>query len=203
MRTALACRMARAGRTHRRTGRSDRGTPLADRRGVVVDPVRRRPHDARPGKVRLLAEVAARVVVAQAAGGVDDRLPDEARIRPRLPRVGLVSALVLPAVEVGVIVLAAGLEQVRVVRDEHRLHACAPQVHRQRLLPELDAAPRPPQEVERAARGCRGAPACTAASPSSAGRSATPARRSGRGSASRTRGCRTRRACAGSGCRAG
>jgi len=50
---------------------------------------------------------------------------------------------------VGVVVLAAGLEQVRVVGDEHGEHTLLAQVGGDRLLPQLDRAPRPPQEVER------------------------------------------------------
>ena len=61
------------------------------------------------------------------------------------------ATLVLPGHEVGVVVLAADFEQVRVVRDEHRGDARLPHRHRDRVLPDLDRAPRPPEEVHCAA----------------------------------------------------
>jgi len=62
-----------------------------------------------------------------------------------------VPALVLPRCESDVIVLAAGLEQMRVITDELRADVLAPERFRQRLLPDLDRAPRLPEEVSCAA----------------------------------------------------
>ena len=73
------------------------------------------------------------------------------RVVPRAPRVALVPAHVVPGAEVGVVVLAPGLEEVRVVRDQHGGHARPAQPRRHGLLPHLDRPPRPPQEVERPA----------------------------------------------------
>ena len=164
---------------------------------------RRRAHHLRPGEVRLLAEVRARVLVVVAPGRGDDGLADEAGVGARLPGVGLVAALVLPGVEVGVVVLAAGLEEMRVVGDEHRLHARTRAGARSAAAPTARCCPTAATGSPARRRGCRVAPACRAATRSSAGRTASPAPRTGRGSASRTRACRTRPACAGSGCRAG
>jgi hypothetical protein len=52
--------------------------------------------------------------------GLDRRGAVGARVGVGLPRVALVAADVVPAGEVDVVVLAAGLEQVRVVGHEHR-----------------------------------------------------------------------------------
>ena len=79
------------------------------------------------------------------------RRADPARVGMGPPGVALVAPLVVPGEEVGVVVLAAGLEQVRVVRDEHRRHPGVPQGGGDRRLPELDRAPGLPEEVERAA----------------------------------------------------
>ena len=78
--------------------------------------------------------------------------PIQRRIGTRPPRVALVAALVVPGREVGVVVLAAGLEQVRVVGDQLVATPAARSWSVIGVLPELDRAPRPPQEVERAAQ---------------------------------------------------
>src|SRR5205823_14257170 len=70
--------------------------------GVLVDPLRGRRHRARSRKVSLVAEVATRVVVWHEAAA-EERRANPARVRPRLPRIALVPAPVVPAVEVGVI----------------------------------------------------------------------------------------------------
>ena len=80
----------------------------------------------------------------------NERRADPRRVGPRPPRVALVPALVVPRGEVDVIVLAAGLEEMRMVGDELGDDPRPAQQHRDRLLPELDRSPRPPQEVERA-----------------------------------------------------
>ncbi len=74
---------------------------------------------------------------------------DPRRVLARAPRVALVAAHVVPRGELAVVVLPAGLEQVGMVGHEHRRHPGPPQVVGDRLLPQLDRAPRPPQEVER------------------------------------------------------
>jgi hypothetical protein len=60
-----------------------------------------------------------------------------------------VPALIEPGVEVGVVVLAAGFEEVRVVRDEHGGDAAFAQRPRDGVLPDLYRPPGPPQEVQR------------------------------------------------------
>ena len=58
----------------------------------------------------------------------------------------------VPRSEVGVEVLAAGLEEMRVIGGEHRVHTGAAQRRGDRLLPQLDRPPRLPEEVERPAQ---------------------------------------------------
>ena len=87
---------------------------------------------------------------AAVRGVGDRRRAERRRVGAGPPRVALVAAQVVPRREVGVVVLAAGLEQVRVVGDEHRRHVRAPQRRGDRLLPQLDRPPRLPEEVERA-----------------------------------------------------
>jgi hypothetical protein len=134
----------------------------------VGHPLRGRLHGLRPGEVVLGAEVGAGTVVGAielgrvltepalqppaAVLGRRCRHADPAGVEPRLPRIALVPAHVVPAAEVRVVVLAAALEQVRVIGDEHRRHARVAQVGRDRLFPQLDRAPRSPQEVECAAQ---------------------------------------------------
>ncbi len=108
--------------------------------GPAAQPVSRRPHRLRPREVLLGAEERARAVVAavaartevephavvpvpRAAAGGQRRRAHPRRIAPRAPRVALVPAHVVPAAEVGVVVLAAGLEEVWMVRDQHGGHA--------------------------------------------------------------------------------
>ncbi len=76
--------------------------------------------------------------------------PGPRRVRTRAPGVAFVTAHVVPRGEVGVVVLASALEEVRVVGDEHRRDARTPQVVGDRVFPHFDGSPRPPQEVERA-----------------------------------------------------
>jgi hypothetical protein len=118
---------------------------------VLVEPAYRGRHGARAGKVGLATKVAARVVVGHPAA-LERRGAEPARVGPRLPRIALVSALVVPGGEVAVVVLAADLEQVRVIGNQRRRHAGAPQRHGNGLFPQLDRSPRLPQEVERAAQ---------------------------------------------------
>ena len=59
---------------------------------------------------------------------------------------------IVPGVEVGVVVLAAHLEQVRVVGEQHRRHPRPAELVDDRVLPHLDRPPRPPEEVERTAQ---------------------------------------------------
>ena len=77
-------------------------------------------------------------------------VPVHDRIGARAPRVTFVTSHVLPRAEVGVVVLAADLEQVRMVGHEHRRDPRPPQLVGDRVFPDLDRAPRPPEEVERA-----------------------------------------------------
>ncbi len=131
-------------------------------RRAMPHPVRRRPHRARPGEVLLGAEERARAVVAAvarveaepllpippAAARRQRRRPDVARVTVGAPGVALVPAHVVPGAEIRVVVLAARLEEVRVVRHQHRRDAGAAQLLRDGLLPDLDRPPRSPQEVE-------------------------------------------------------
>ncbi len=118
--------------------------------GVVVQPRGRRCHRLRAGEVLLLAEVPARVVVGHECPS-EHRRAYPAIVRTGLPGIALVAALVVPGVEVGVVVLAARLEEVRVVGHKLRRDALPAQQRRQRLLPQLDRAPGLPKEVQRAA----------------------------------------------------
>src|SRR5208282_3320651 len=70
----------------------------------------------------------------------------------RLPRVALMAALVVPGGEIGVVVLAADLEQMWMVRDQLGDDACRAEIAGQRPFPDFDRAPRLPQEVQRAAQ---------------------------------------------------
>ena len=138
--------------------------PGVRRRRPPAQPVGRRAHHPRPWEVQLLAEERPRAVV----GPVERARPTEpvppepaaaprrqrgradvARVAVGAPRVALVPAHVVPRREVGVVVLTPGLEEVRVIRHQHGGYAGPPQLRRDRLLPHLDGAPRPPQEVER------------------------------------------------------
>lgn len=91
--------------------------------GVLLDPTRRRCH--RPGarEVFLRTKVAARVVVGHPCAAETLGGPNPARVGTRPPRIGLVTALVIPGGEIGVIVLAAGFKQMGVVADQHRSNA--------------------------------------------------------------------------------
>ena len=127
---------------------------------------------------------------------------DPGRVRAGPPRVALVAALVVPRVEIGVVVLAAHLEQVRVVGHQHRGDAGAAEVVGERVLPHLDRAPRPPEEVERAAQDVVAGGDARQRTGVVTREAARARARSGRAPACRTRGRRTTRACDGSSCRA-
>ena len=118
--------------------------------GILIEPARRRCHRARAREVGLAAKVSPRIVVGRMAPA-ERRGTQPARIGTRAPWVALVPALVVPGGEVGVVVLSAALEEVRVVADEMRDHAGAAQMVGQRSLPDLDRSPGLPEEIERAA----------------------------------------------------
>ena len=82
--------------------------------GVVIDPLRRRRHRLRAGEVFFRAEVPARIVVWHPRTA-EVRRPHPGRVRARLPEVAFMTPLVVPGVEIGVVVLAAGFEEVRVI----------------------------------------------------------------------------------------
>ena len=82
--------------------------------------------------------------------GRQRRRPGPGRVGAGLPRVALVAPQVRPGREVGVVILAARLEQVRMVGAQHGGHAGVAQRVGDGPLPHLDRSPRPPQEVERA-----------------------------------------------------
>src|ERR1700723_3337511 len=117
----------------------------------ALEPFGRRRHRARPWKIRLVAKVAPRVVVRSVPAG-ERRRAYPARIGPRLPRVALMPALVVPRGEIGVIVLAADLEQMRMIRDQLGDDASGTKIRSQRPLPYFDRAPRLPQKIDRAAK---------------------------------------------------
>src|SRR5208282_3139909 len=108
-------------------------------------------HRARARKVRLVAEISARVIVGGVAAA-ERRRTEPAWIGPRLPGVTLMAALVVPGGEVGMVVLAADLEQMWMVRDQLGDDACRAEIAGQRPFPDFDRAPRLPQEVQRAAQ---------------------------------------------------
>ena len=124
------------------------------RAGVAVQPVGGGGHGAGAGVVGLLPEVGAGGVVAavEHAGGCrQGGCADPAGVVPQPPGVALVAPHVLPHAEVGVVVLAAGLEQVWVVGDDAGGHAVHAHLACDVGFPDFDAAPRPPQEVPGAA----------------------------------------------------
>ena len=121
---------------------------------LPIEPLRGRGHRLRAGEVGFLAEpCAAGVVVAVDRGNPRRQRgrSDPRRIGTGAPRIVFVAAQVVPSTEVAVVVLAAGLEEMRVISDEHRRDSCvASQRSRDRGLPYLDRSPRSPREVERA-----------------------------------------------------
>ena len=117
----------------------------------ALEPFGRRRHRARPRKIRLVAKVAARVVVRRMPAR-ERRRAHPARVGPRLPRVALMPALVVPRGEIGVIVFAADLEQMRMIRDQLGDDAGRAKIRGERPLPDFDRAPRLPQKIDRAAK---------------------------------------------------
>src|SRR5262245_42212447 len=116
-----------------------------------MEPVDGGTHRARSREVGLVPEVGAGDVIAAPPwrrSGVERGRADPGRIRSRAPRIVLVAAYVIPSREVTVVVLTAGLEQVRVVRHEHGGDARRPHGIRDGVLPDLDGSPGTPQEVE-------------------------------------------------------
>ena len=122
-------------------------------------------HGARTGEVQFGAEPGAVVIVVAVAYALaavaqphhvalcrQRRSTDPGRVGHGLPRVVLVPAQIFPAGEVGVVVLATGLEQVRMVAHQHAGDALDAHVEGDRVLPQLDRAPRLPQEVQRTAQ---------------------------------------------------
>jgi hypothetical protein len=121
----------------------------------AVEPARGCAQRARAGKVGFVAKPRAiGFVRALDCGRSCDRergRADRGRIRSRVPRVILVTAQVLPRVEVGVVVLAAALEEMRMIADEHGRHAGSlPQEMGDRVFPDLDRSPWLPREVQSA-----------------------------------------------------
>src|ERR1700730_607683 len=62
------------------------------------------------------------------------------------------ATLIIPRIEAGVIIFATYLEQMRMIRDQLRHDTGASERRGDRLLPNLDRAPRPPQKIDRAAQ---------------------------------------------------
>src|ERR1019366_10806299 len=79
------------------------------------------------------------------------RGPAPGWIRPGLPGVALMAALVVPGLEIDVVVFAAALEQMRMVGDQLRDDAGLAQMRGDRVLPDLHRPPGPPEEVQGAA----------------------------------------------------
>ena len=145
----------------------ERRATRARSRRAVAQPRRRRPHRLRTRIVRLGAEERPGAVIGTIPGvGPSQPVPPEppaatcrqrgradgARVGVGPPRIALVPAHVVPGAEVGVVVLAADLEEVRMIRDQHRRHARPPELRRDGLLPDLYGAPGSPEEVERSAQ---------------------------------------------------
>ena len=122
------------------------------RRGHI-QPFGGRPHRPRAREVGFISEPGARVVVRamnRSRPRGQGRGADSGGVGMGSPRVVLASTQVLPGGEVGVVVLAAGFEQMRVIGHEHRRDPGSAKRRGDRLLPHLNRAPRPPEEVERA-----------------------------------------------------
>ena len=120
--------------------------------GLLADPAGRLRHGPGPGEVVLGPEPGPRGVVGPAEAGAlggQGRRTHPGGVVDGAPRVALVAALVGPGAEVRVVVLAARLEQVGVVGDQHGGHALLAQGPGDGVLPDLDRAPGPPGEVER------------------------------------------------------
>ncbi len=175
-RIVVVHRRPRLGRVERLVGVElvDEEHPPVVRLRCMAQPRRGGRHRPGAGEVLFGAEPRPAVVVVAAAervvgdphlvaqvpatvGGVRDQRPTAGldrrgavgtRVDVGLPRIALVAADVVPAGEVDVVVLAARLEQVRVVRHEHRGDVGPPECRRDRFLPQLDRPPRLPEEVE-------------------------------------------------------
>src|ERR1700688_2729356 len=109
------------------------------------EPSRGRRPRTRGREVRLVAEISARVIVRSMAAA-ERRRAEPAWIGPRLPGVAFVAAQVVPGAEIGMVVLAANLEQVWMVRDQLGGDARRAEIAGQGLFPEFDRAPWLPQE---------------------------------------------------------
>src|SRR5207249_1851379 len=99
--------------------------------GVLVKPASRGRHRARPRKFWLFTEVATGVVVRHVATA-EHRTADPARIRSCSPGITLMPPLVVPSREVRVVILTAGLEEMRMVRDQHGHSTSPPQIRHNR-----------------------------------------------------------------------
>ncbi len=119
--------------------------------GVLIEPAGGRRHRPWAREVGLFAEVPPRVVIRHVAPS-EHRRADPARVGSRPPGIALMSPNVFPPGEVAVIVLASGLEQVRMVGDEHRNHTGIAQMPNERVFPDLDRTPGLPEEVQRPAQ---------------------------------------------------
>ena len=170
--------------------------------GVVGEPARRRGHRAGAWKIRFAAKPAARIVVRHGRAE-EARRAGPARIGPRLPSVALVAALIVPGGEVDVIILAARFEEMRMIGDQLRDHAGFAQRIRDRVFPNLDRAPGAPKKIPRAAQNVVARRHAGQRTGVVFGESQRALAQSGRYWASRIRARHRRRACGGSGCRAG
>ena len=154
----------------------------------------RAPSCAGPGKSASSRNQRAASVVAacrSAAGRAGSAgAPIQRRVGAGAPRVALVAAQVVPRGEVGVVVLAAGLEEVRMVGDEHRGDAGV--ARSGAVIGSSHTSIEPHgchEEVERAAQEVVARRHARQRAGVVAGEAHRPRARSGRGSACRTR-CR-------------
>ena len=120
---------------------------------LVIQPRGRRGHRPGSGELGFVEEPGPAVVVSTRERRRTRRqrgCTHPRRIRSRAPGIVLVTAQVVPRREVVVVVLAARLEQVRMVGHEHRGDTrVATEQPRDGVFPDLDRAPRPPGKIER------------------------------------------------------
>src|SRR5690606_6839315 len=115
---------------------------------ILRQPARCRTHGAGAGEIFLAPEIAARVIIGHVLAH-EVRRACPARIGPRLPRIALMAALVIPGSEINVIILAARLEEMWVIGNQLRHHTLLAQLIGNGIFPKLDRAPGTPEKIER------------------------------------------------------
>ena len=105
--------------------------------GVVLQPLRRRVHGARPWKIQLLAKPGTAVVVVamRRSGGRQCGCAHPGRVGAGFPRIAFVAAHIFPGAKVSVVVLPTSFKKVRMIAHQHRRHPLFAQGHRDGLFP--------------------------------------------------------------------